>query len=123
MSAIPGVQRSVSLAPLTSYKLGGRAAWFVEVNDDGHLDDVLHSLVPGVEMLVLGKGTNLLVADHGFPGLVVRLGGAFLDVTVLDDGFEYDGQVYRSLSAIAKEITGTVWNGPAFFGLRKGGRS
>jgi UDP-N-acetylmuramate dehydrogenase len=37
-------------------------------------------------MLVLGKGTNLLVADSGFPGLVVRLGGAFLDVVVLDDG-------------------------------------
>ncbi len=85
MSAIPGVQRSVSLAPLTSYKLGGRAEWFVEVNDDRHLDDVLHSLVPGVEMLVLGKGTNLVVADRGFPGLVVRLGGAFLDVAVLDD--------------------------------------
>jgi len=40
-------------------------------------------------------------------------------VKVLDDGFEYAGQVYRSLSAIAKEITGTTWNGPAFFGLRK----
>ena len=44
-------------------------------------------------------------------------------VKVLDGGFEYEGQVYRSLSSIAKEITGTVWNGPAFFGLRKGGRS
>ena len=86
MSAIPGVQRSVSLAPLTSYKLGGRAEWFVEVEDDDHLDDVLHSLVPGVEMLVLGKGSNLLVADSGFPGLVIRLGGVFLDVAVLGDG-------------------------------------
>lgn len=86
MSAIPGVRRAVSLAPLTSYKLGGRAEWFVEVGDDAHLDDVLRSLEPGVDMLVLGKGTNLLVSDSGFPGLVVRLGGAFLDVTVLDDG-------------------------------------
>lgn len=86
MAAVPGVQRSVSLAPLTSYKLGGRAEWFVEVNDDGHLDDVLRFLAPGDEMLVLGRGTNLLVADRGFPGLVVRLGGAFLDVTVGDDG-------------------------------------
>ena len=86
MSEIPGVQRSVSLAPLTSYKLGGRAAWFVEVDDDGHLDDVLQSLPAGVEMLVLGRGSNLLVADSGFPGLVVRLGGVFLDVTVDHDG-------------------------------------
>jgi len=86
MSKIPGVQRSVSLAPLTSYKIGGRASWFVEVGDDDHLDDVLRSLPAGVEMLVLGRGSNLLVADSGFPGLVVRLGGVFLDVTVDLDG-------------------------------------
>ena len=42
-------------------------------------------------------------------------------VSVLDDGFEYRGQPYKSLSSIAREITGTRWNGPAFFGLRKRG--
>jgi hypothetical protein len=39
-------------------------------------------------------------------------------VTVLDDGFEYQGARYRSLSAIARTITGTRWNGPLFFGIR-----
>jgi hypothetical protein len=39
-------------------------------------------------------------------------------VTVLDDGFEYEGRRYKSLSAIARAITGTRWNGPLFFGLR-----
>jgi hypothetical protein len=43
-------------------------------------------------------------------------------VTVLDDGFEYQGRKYRSLSAVAKAITGTHWSGPLFFGLRKGGK-
>lgn len=38
-------------------------------------------------------------------------------VTVLDKGFEYDGQQWRSLTAIAKAITGTHRNGPRFFGL------
>jgi hypothetical protein len=38
-------------------------------------------------------------------------------VTVLDDGFAYRDQRYRSLSAIARVITGTRWSGPAFFGL------
>jgi hypothetical protein len=38
--------------------------------------------------------------------------------TVIDDGFEYQGRRYKSLSAIARAITGTRWNGPAFFGLR-----
>jgi hypothetical protein len=38
-------------------------------------------------------------------------------VTVLDDGFEYDGKHWKSLTAIAKAITGNQWNGPLFFGL------
>lgn len=38
-------------------------------------------------------------------------------VTVLDDVFEYEGQRWKSLSSIAKAITGTHWNGPRFFGL------
>ena len=49
-------------------------------------------------------------------------------MTVLADGFEWQGRPYRSLSAVARAITGTRWNGPLFFGLwrageRKGARS
>ncbi len=40
-------------------------------------------------------------------------------VRVLDAGFEYDGRRFDSLSAIAKDITGTKWNGFVFFGLAK----
>ncbi len=39
-------------------------------------------------------------------------------VLVLDDGFEWNGKRRRSLSAIAREITGTRWSGPRFFGLK-----
>ena len=42
-------------------------------------------------------------------------------VTVLADGFEYQGRPYKSLSAVARAITGTRWNGPLFFGLRNSG--
>ena len=42
-------------------------------------------------------------------------------VMVLVDGFEYQGRTYRSLSAVARAITGTQWNGPLFFGLRANG--
>jgi Protein of unknown function (DUF2924) len=41
-------------------------------------------------------------------------------VMVLDDGFAFEGRKYNSLSEIAREITGTRWNGPRFFGLRPG---
>src|SRR6516165_10814261 len=40
------------------------------------------------------------------------------EVLVLDDGFSWQGTHYRSLSAIARRITGTAWSGPLFFGLR-----
>jgi hypothetical protein len=41
-----------------------------------------------------------------------------LEVSVLSDGFEFEGRRYRSLSAIAREITSARWNGWLFFGLR-----
>jgi hypothetical protein len=40
-------------------------------------------------------------------------------VTVLEDGFEWNGKFQSSLSAIAREITGTHWSGPRFFGLKQ----
>lgn len=43
--------------------------------------------------------------------------GKHLEVKVRSDGFEYKGEVYRSLSAVAKAITGSHLNGMAFFGL------
>ena len=44
--------------------------------------------------------------------------GRSYEVLVLDDGFWWQGTHYRSLSAIARKITGTAWSGPLFFGLR-----
>jgi hypothetical protein len=42
-------------------------------------------------------------------------------VTVCDDGYEWQGRPYKSLSAIARAMTGTRWNGWAFFGMRRSG--
>ena len=53
---------------------------------------------------------SLLVREHKGETHAVR---------VLDNGFDYDGRLYRSLSAIAHEITGTKWNGFLFFGCSK----
>lgn len=41
------------------------------------------------------------------------------EVIVREDGFEFEGKLYRSLSAIARDITGTRWNGKVFFGYKK----
>jgi len=66
-----------------------------------------------------------LVSDHDprvpMPGSVIVKGyrGRTIFVRVLSTGFEWDGRRFASLSAIAKDITGTKWNGLAFFGLAK----
>lgn len=52
--------------------------------------------------------------------VLVRLyHGVEYQVAVLDDGYQYQGCKYRSLSAVAREITGMTWSGNAFFGLNK----
>ncbi len=64
-------------------------------------------------------------------GVDLRLGamlarewrGKLERVTVLEDGYAWNGKTYGSLSKIAKAITGTSWNGHRFFGLRSGLRS
>ena len=61
-------------------------------------------------------------ADHHRPLVGTRLirewQGIEHCVSVLDHGYEYQGRPYRSLSAIARFITGTRWNGWIFFGLK-----
>ena len=46
--------------------------------------------------------------------------GAVHEVEVVDDGYRYRQETYKSLSVIARRITGTRWSGPVFFGLKKG---
>jgi Protein of unknown function (DUF2924) len=53
--------------------------------------------------------------------LTRRLGGEDIVVKVLEQGFEYQSRPYRTLSAIAREVTGTRWNGFLFFGLTERG--
>ena len=53
--------------------------------------------------------------------LVREFNGETHTVTVQQTGFEYNGQLYKSLTAIAVKITGTRWSGPAFFGLKRTG--
>ncbi|WP_108816932.1 DUF2924 domain-containing protein [Loktanella sp. Alg231-35] len=67
------------------------------------------------------RGTTTPSKPTLTPGsqLVREWNGRIYRVLVTDDGFEMDGQTYRSLSAIAKRITGADWSGPRFFGLNK----
>ena len=74
------------------------------------------------------KVRKSVIADPRNPIIGTRLvrgwNGTEHTVTVMKDGFDWNGQRFKSLSAVAKTITGTSWNGYRFFGLRQaeGGR-
>ena len=55
--------------------------------------------------------------------LVRRWGGDIHEIMVVEDGFRWRERTWKSLSAIAREMTGTRWSGPRFFGLDKAGSS
>jgi hypothetical protein len=118
-----------------------RIAWRLQANDEGGLSELalaraaelakdadIRLTAPRREVIdALAERPRLKevalpqIRDAGLaPGTQLRREwrGKPVVVTVLNDGFDYDGQVYRSLSAVAKAITGTKWNGHAFFGLR-----
>lgn len=63
------------------------------------------------------------LSTHLLPGMLLQrvYKGNTIRVTVLADGFEWEGERYKSLTAVAKAVTGKHWNGFHFFGLRKNG--
>jgi len=82
----PGVERDYSLARLTTVRTGGPADFFARPSSEQELIDLLAwALQAGVEVGVVGSGSNLLIADDGFRGLAIKLAGELAD-------FERDGQ-------------------------------
>jgi UDP-N-acetylmuramate dehydrogenase len=74
----PRLREGFPIAPLTTFRIGGPAALFVEAEDDRDLAAVAEAAsASGVAVTVIGKGSNVLVSDRGFPGIVVRLGRGF----------------------------------------------
>jgi UDP-N-acetylmuramate dehydrogenase len=78
------------LGPLTTYRVGGAAALYVEpasVEDLEAVGRVLRgSEAEDLPVLPLGRGSNIVISDEGFPGLVIRLASAFSRIEVRSDG-------------------------------------
>ncbi|MCD6405218.1 MAG: DUF2924 domain-containing protein [Planctomycetes bacterium] len=117
--------------------------WRLQANGDGDLserarrraqelaDDADLRLVPPSAPRDSAARTRTIIreftAGHDqampLPGTILtrKYKGRTVQVMVLDKGFDYEGRVYRSLTAVAEAVTGTHWNGLAFFGLRDNG--
>jgi len=121
-----------------------RVAWRLQANEEGGLSE---RALRRVEELANEADLRMLTPKHSkglaaapgrtvvgritpthdrrlpMPGAVLtrQYRGRTISVTVLDDAFEHEGTIYRSLTAVARAITGTHWNGFHFFGIAKGG--
>lgn len=103
------------VGPLTTYKLGGPARFLAEPEHDEHLDTVLAGACDqDLPVLTLGRGSNLVVADGGFPGVVVRLVGAFRDLAIDDDGVATSGGAV-ALPTLARTAAQAGWGGVEFY--------
>ena len=118
-----------------------RIAWRMQANAEGDLSERAcrraHELANDADLRIrpptasLGTGENGGTTTSPFhveaddrlpmPGTLLKRNykGRTVQVRVLPQGFEFDGEVYRSLSAVARKITGSHWNGYHFFGLPK----
>ncbi len=106
-------RRDLPLGPVTTYRVGGAAALGVEASSIGDLERVAEAVArTGLPTLVVGKGSNLLVADDGFPGIAVVLGPGFAGVDV--DGTVVVAGGAMSLPVVARRtvragLTGFEW--------------
>ena len=116
-----------------------RIAWRAQAEAEGDLPDSTRrqalSIVASMTMRTRSKRaeatgpttSSRLPTDHDsrlpMPGSVLhkQYGGRRLLVRVHSSDFEWEGKRFASLSAVAQAVTGTKWNGFAFFGLTKGG--
>ena len=106
-------RRGVPLGPLTTYRVGGPAALFIEVSGDDDLELAARAVSrSGVPVLVIGRGSNLLVSDRGFDGLALVLGEAYARVDVV--GTTVAAGAATSLPVLARRsaaaaLTGMEW--------------
>jgi UDP-N-acetylmuramate dehydrogenase len=106
-------RRNVPLGPLTTYRVGGAADLFLEIRDIGDLAVAAEGVqATGAPVLVIGKGSNLLVSDRGFRGLALVLGEAFANIDI--EGTTVRAGAAAALPVLARRtaaagLTGFEW--------------
>ena len=105
--------RDEPLAPFSTYRVGGPSALSLVVDDIDDLRLLSRAVAEsGLDVLVVGNGSNLLVADAGFPGIAVRLGDPYEDVTVEGDLVHAGAAALLPVVArrtVAAGLTGFEW--------------
>ena len=107
------VQQHIPLDKYTTLRVGGAADYFAEPSSGTELAALLNAAKEaGVPVLLMGNGSNLLVRDGGFRGLVIRLGKAFSRIELWEHGLK--AQAGALLSVLACEAAAASLTGREF---------
>ena len=93
------IMKDAALAPFTWFRVGGPADVVFLPEDAADLCEFLKALDPGVPVMAIGVGSNLLVRDRGVDGVVIRLGKAFAEVTPRGNA-----QLYAGAAALDAQV-------------------
>jgi UDP-N-acetylmuramate dehydrogenase len=105
-------RRDVPLAPLTTLGLGGLASRMAVVSDEGELvEAILQADSAGQEVFVLGGGSNVVVADEGFQGLVVRVASRGVTVEGRGSKVGLDVAAGEDWDALVERTVSEGWSG------------
>ena len=105
----PRLRRELML-PILAFRLQ-------EISHGGLKEEAQTSLKQAISLLPL-KGHTAPQKLRAGTHIVREWKGKVHEVMITDEGFEYEGEAFKSLSPIACRITGTHWSGPAFFGTK-----
>lgn len=108
------VSSGVKIGGLTTYKLGGPARYYAEPKNRVELQRLLSATGSAeVEVLIIGRGSNLVVADAGYDGLVIRLAGDFGETLIETSRVTAGAAV--SLPVLARAVAKEALTGLEFF--------
>jgi UDP-N-acetylmuramate dehydrogenase len=104
----------VPMGALTTYRVGGRAAAVVVGDDPETLSAVAAAVAgTGIPVMTLGRGSNMLVADRGFDGLVVHMAGDYAAINVVDETIVIAGAAAKlpvvARTTVGYGLTGFEW--------------
>lgn len=102
---LSNMKRNIILAPYTSFHIGGPAKYFLRARSENEIEEAFSwAKKKGIEVFILGGGTNLLISDKGVKGLVIKMDNTFLQ-------FEKDRAVSGAGISLQKLIDQSIRRG------------
>jgi UDP-N-acetylmuramate dehydrogenase len=109
---IKGIKENISLKEYTTFKIGGKARYFFVAKDNGDFMSVISwALENNIPFFILGGGSNLLISDKGFKGLVIKAGNNAIELKK-EKIIAQAGVKLSAASAMAKNnnLSGLEWS-------------